>query len=117
METFTFRGVAVHYRKMKASRILAHPFGSRTHPAVCALLERDIVEGEEVYLLLSNWKLFDNCWAVASEFERLGVEESIAKVTSKQEILSYHHSQLATLRKIFGDNPHTLPPEVAPKVG
>lgn len=108
LDKVTFRGVDVWHRKMTAGRRLVQKSESRTHPAVCAVSEQEIKEGDQVYLVLTNWKLFDNCWVLASEIERSGWEPALATICSKFDDFVRIYTDFGPYRRIFGDAPTAL---------
>jgi hypothetical protein len=72
---------------------------------VCAVSEEEIRDGEEVYLVLTNWKLFDNCWVRAAEVDRAGWESCLKLITSKFQDFVKIHQDFQPYRRIFGDSP------------
>lgn len=104
MEQIIFQGVPVYYKRMKASRHLCRS-KHRENNAVCPLSEDEIHLGNDIYLVLNNWSLFDNCFVKADAVDKLGWPEAIAQIKRKFDNFVNLHRQLAPYVRLFGQVP------------
>ncbi len=52
----------------------------------CSLCGVEYVGGESAYLVLNNFKMFDNCWACVACVEAIGFAQTVADLTDMQRL-------------------------------